>query len=185
MTSEFSDALASAQWDYANNPAAIQLDNEVDKLLFDHQHLSKKVQKWKRAGTPTALDIKAQEDALEKYQPLLDAKEEELCWRRGDYPDRGAFPRPDSMKGDVPPQQCAAPPTNPGATLLRRNKWDEHANRKLLIEMNLPGATLERLGKQYGVSRQRMAVQVKKAKESLGSKNASPFDVVRTRNSKK
>jgi hypothetical protein len=181
MTSEFSDALASAQWDYANDPATAKVRKESDDFLGAYWALCDKVAGYKNRATPTVSDFKVQNEELEKYQSQLDAMEKELCWRRGDYPDRGAFPRPESMEGNVPPQQCAAPATNPSGTLLKGNKWDEHANRRLLIEMNLPGATQATLAKQYGVSRQAIAKQIKKAEDSLLSRRkAGSFDTLLT-----
>ncbi len=57
----------------------------------------------------------------------------------------------------------------------RRHKWDEFALRRLLSESQEPGMSLEKLGENYGMSRQGITKRMNKAKELFGPKKASVF----------
>jgi hypothetical protein len=55
-------------------------------------------------------------------------------------------------------------------------RWDEYELRRLLDESREAGSTHEKLAAKHGVTRQRIAVLLKQAKELFGVKKASAFD---------
>jgi hypothetical protein len=55
-------------------------------------------------------------------------------------------------------------------------KWDEYELRRLLDESRDAGSTHEKLAAKYGVTRQRIAVLLNRAKELFGVKKPSVFD---------
>lgn len=60
----------------------------------------------------------------------------------------------------------ASDPVTPAASgkPMASNKWDKHRLQRLLSESEEPGMTQEKLGKKYGMTRQRIAALLKKAK---------------------
>ena len=63
------------------------------------------------------------------------------------------------------PVSCAV--TSSDGVTKPANKWDEHGLRRLLSESREPGMTHQKLAKQYAVSRQRIGVLLKNAKEQF------------------
>lgn len=57
-----------------------------------------------------------------------------------------------------------------------RKKWDEYALRRLLDESREGDATQEKLAAKNGITRQRVAVLLRRANELFVVKKASPFD---------
>jgi len=76
--------------------------------------------------------------------------------------------------GAVPVPAPMAPPVN---------NWDEHGLRRLLDESR--SMTHAKLAERYGVTRQRIAALLKRAKDQLEPKRANPFDLLGRRTIRK
>ncbi|WP_420476240.1 hypothetical protein [Noviherbaspirillum sp. ST9] len=66
-----------------------------------------------------------------------------------------------------------------------KNNWDEHNLRRLLDESRESGMTHKKLAEKYGVSRQQIGTQLKKAKDFFGARKATPFEALNHRSRKK
>jgi len=74
----------------------------------------------------------------------------------------------------------------PVRTIKRKgDKWGDAELRTLLEESKLPGSTQEKLGKKYGVERQRISALLKQAQDKFESKkSASLFPTAETKSLK-
>lgn len=170
MTSKYIGGRIAAHLDVISVEA--QAQNCSESLEFSRAYCELKVEinEWEGCDTPTASDKKIRDDKLAELR--LQFTELDQVLRRGDYPNLDEATMHGSTKNNVLP-------THQQNKILNENKWDEQANRKLLNELGQPGATHRSIAKKYGVTRQRIGAQVKKAQESLlPRRKASPFDAL-------
>lgn len=108
--------------------------------------------------------ISAHRDYLEAYWDDLNA------WLKANAPRiKFEFPAPESE----PVTPVSVPTLQPAETLASTNKWDGHNLRRLLTESREPGVTQLQLAARYGVTRQRIAILLKKADDQFSPKRSA------------
>ena len=158
-----------------NDPEHVRRQQKIEAFFKSRDELEEDIKRVEAGNPSNAKKIKRRRKIFGELQATFSAKENEFYEMRGDSVEPAKQP--------IIPQNTHSQPQHPPPPDAKvKNNWDEYELKRLLDKSRMPNMTHEKLASEYGVSRQLISKQLKRANDVLRvqPKRATPFDVLTT-----